>query len=216
MALRSKASLRNAGVNQKPMGSPRTEKQQQLEDGPHTYAEYLECRRGLVSAILDEQDEHALQMEERARQAVARAAAIIQSSHSQEKERLDYLHQLEGRIQALQQARRTAAAELDDFQQSAAETRQRLVMELDEVQQRTKRARAGWSAVQTALQQHRVKERATESGAAQRCGEAAEQQLQSQVTAVEARFQQAVAVLQAQVQERKVWADAQCAMCDVR
>ncbi|KPA74568.1 hypothetical protein ABB37_09206 [Leptomonas pyrrhocoris] len=214
MRSKRRASLRHSAGMHKSMSPPRSETRPKPEDGPHTYAEYLERRSGLVSAIQDELDEHTLLMEERARQAVAHAAAVIQSSRNQEKECLAYLNRLEDKIQALQQTRRTAAAELTEFQQSAAGTRQQLEKELHELRQKVQQERTAYSTAQTALQEHQHSRRAEEDEAERRCRESAEQQLQAQIASVENRFQQAVAVLQAQVRERKAWADAQCAMCE--
>lgn len=181
----------------------------QPEDGPHTYAEYLARRRRLVGAIEDAVDEHALRMEETARAAVAHAAALIQSSHTQEKECLAHLQQLQDKILALQSTRRTEAAELKAFQQTAAATRAQLESELQHLRESVEEARREEAAV--AQQQLAQKAAAT-----QHHSEEAEAQLRAQTATVEARFQRAVALLQAVVQERKAWADAQCALCEER
>lgn len=178
------------------------------EDGPHTYAEYLELRRGLVSLIRDELDEHTILMEERAKQAVTHAAAVIQSSRHQERECLDKVERLQERVQTLQQARRTAAAELRAFQQSAAATRQQLEDELQLLVRKVEAAREDFLMVQ--------RQRTEICDEARRSHEVAEQQLQAMTAAVEARFQHTVLTLQAQVRERKAWADGQCALHERR
>lgn len=194
----------------------RAEPQEQPEDGSHTYAEYVERRRGLVAAITDELDDHALQMEARSRQAVTHAAAVIQSSQAQEKACLDRLDRLHDRVASLQQARHTAAAALKEFQQSTAATRQQLENELQELQLKVDVARKELSAVRTTIAQQQQQQEEESNAARRRYEAAVEQQLQTLKATVEARFQRAVAALQAQVQERKAWADAQCALCEER
>lgn len=175
------------------------------------FANYIERRRGLLSGIVDGLDEHVRRMEARARDAVAHASAVAAASREQEQECVAALLKLEERVSDLQRAKRTCAAELEEFQATAAATRRSLTQELTELRSSVAAARQEVAAAQEAQRHHAALREAEERRHA-----LAEARLRGATAEVGARFQDAVAALQVEVEARKRWADAQCAMHERR
>ncbi|KAK7197563.1 hypothetical protein NESM_000706500 [Novymonas esmeraldas] len=177
------------------------------EEGGGSYAEYAERRDALLQSIRGGLDDHVRDMEGRAREAVAHAAAVAQTSRAQAAECLDYVGRLENQIAALQQSRRTCEAELHAAQTSAAETRRALEEELTSLRQSVEEAR------QQARLAHEEQERCRLlREAEERRHAVAETHLRDFTATVELRFRRAVDTLESEVRERKQWADQQCAL----
>ncbi|KAG5471524.1 hypothetical protein LSCM1_01617 [Leishmania martiniquensis] len=176
-----------------------------------TFAEYAERRHELLTGIRDGLEDHVLKMEERARQAVARASAVAEASRAQEAECLAYVERLEDTIRGLQRTKKECAAALNAFQITSEEKRQELDREFDELRRAVEEARRQKLLAQEEQQHYELLR-----DAAKRRYERAEASLKEFTAKVELRFQEAVASLQASVQQRKRWADEQCARYEER
>ncbi|CAJ1033370.1 hypothetical protein Q4I30_006466 [Leishmania utingensis] len=176
-----------------------------------TFAEYAERRHELLAAINDGLEDHVRIMEERAKQAVAHASAVAEASRAQETECLEYIEGLEVRIRSLQRTKRECAAELNAFRAALTTDRQGLEEELHDLHRAVAEARR-----QKLLAQEEQEHYDMLRDAAKQRYELAETHLENFTAKVEHRFQEAVASLQASVQERKRWADEQCALNEKR
>ncbi|KAG5497161.1 hypothetical protein GH5_01698 [Leishmania sp. Ghana 2012 LV757] len=176
-----------------------------------TSAAYAERRQKLLADIRDGLEDHVRKMEGRARQAVAHASAVAQASRAQEAECLERVERLEDRIRGLQRTKREYAAELRAFQISSEAKREELEKKLDVL-----RRAVGEAQRQKLLAQEEQQHYERLRDAEKRRYELAEAQLKDFTANVEFRFQEAVASLQAAVQERKRWADEQCALNEKR
>ncbi|CBZ29362.1 hypothetical protein, unknown function [Leishmania mexicana MHOM/GT/2001/U1103] len=176
-----------------------------------TFAEYADRRHELLADIHDGLEDHVRKMEERARQALAHASAVAETCRAQETECLEYIEGLEDRVRDLHRAKRECAAELKALQTSTERSRQSLEKELHDLRKAVEETRRQQLLAQEGQQHYEML-----CDAAKRRYELAEAYLKDFTAKVEFRFHEAVASLQVAAQERKRWADEQCALNEKR
>ncbi|GET91307.1 hypothetical protein, unknown function [Leishmania tarentolae] len=176
-----------------------------------TFAEYVERRHELLAIIHDGLEDHVRKMEERASEAVAHSVAVSEACRAQEAECLEYIEELENRVRDLHRTKRECAEELKALQQSSETRRQELEKELHDLRQGIDEMRR-----QKLLAQEQQLHYEMLRDAAKHRYDMAEACLTDFTAKVEFRFQEAVTSLQAAVQERKRWADEECALNDKR